>query len=284
MFSGGGDDGARVGVRVGDSVLDLARALGDEVFGEPSLNAFMAQGRIRWTEARATITELLTAGQQDERHRGAAEAALRPLSAVRLHLPFVPGDYVDFFGNEYHAANAGRIFRPDGEPLTPNWKHMPIGYHGRSGTIVPSGTPVTRPCGQRRGADGPTFGPSQRLAIYRDQAFSFLASRLGHQLLEPCAQIRQSGRIQQRHFVAPSVAELLHGGVGVRNNSCERRAIEPSGRGSWPGVGILTGDNVYFRENVEKNLPPNIVLAYKPDGFYRAYEWIRMLMARSDCA
>ena len=58
-------------------------------------------------------------------------------------------DYVDFFGNEHHAANAGRIFRPDGEPLTPNWKHLPIGYHGRSGTIVPSGTPVNRPCGQR---------------------------------------------------------------------------------------------------------------------------------------
>ena len=114
----GENDGARVGVRIGDSVLDLARALGDEVFGEPSLNAFMAQGRTRWTEVRARITELLTAGQQEERHRGAAEAALRPLSAVRLHLPFAPGDYVDFFGNEYHAANAGRIFRPDGEPQT----------------------------------------------------------------------------------------------------------------------------------------------------------------------
>ena len=115
------------------------------MFGEPSLNAFMAQGRARWTEVRARITELLT----DERHRGTVEAALRPLSAVRLHLPFAAGDYVDFFGNEYHAANAGRIFRPDGEPLTPNWKHLPIGYHGRSGTIVPSGTPVTRPRGQR---------------------------------------------------------------------------------------------------------------------------------------
>ena len=76
---------------------------------------------------------------------------MRPLSAVRLHLPFAPGDYVDFFGNEYHAANAGRLFRPGGEPLTPNWKHLPIGYHGRSGTIVPSGTPVPRPRGQRPG-------------------------------------------------------------------------------------------------------------------------------------
>jgi fumarylacetoacetase len=130
----------------------------------------MAQGRARWTEVRARITELLSA----DSGRGTAEAALRPLSAVRMHLPFTPGDYVDFFGNEYHAANAGRIFRPDGKPLTPNWKHMPIGYHGRSGTIVPSGTPVTRPCGQRRGSDqgsGPTFGPSRRLDFEAEVGF-----------------------------------------------------------------------------------------------------------------
>ena len=170
MFSDG-EDGARVGVRIGDSVLDLARALGDEAFGEPSLNAFMAQGRARWTEVRARITELLTAGQPGEQHRGAVEAALRPLSAVRLHLPFTPGDYVDFFGNEYHAANAGRIFRPGSEPLTPNWKHLPIGYHGRSGTIVPSGTPVPRPCGQRRGSGGPTFGPCRRLDFEAEVGF-----------------------------------------------------------------------------------------------------------------
>jgi len=160
-------DAPRVGVRIGDAVLDLAQALADDVFAEPSLNAFMAQGRARWSEARALITELLTG----EQHRGAVEAALRPLSAVRLHLPFTPGDYVDFFGNEYHAANAGRIFRPDGEALTPNWKHMPIGYHGRSGTIVPSGTPVPRPCGQRRGSGGPTFGPSRRLDFEAEVGF-----------------------------------------------------------------------------------------------------------------
>src|SRR5439155_20262780 len=96
VFSANGENdgtGARVGVRIGDSVLDLARALGDEVFGEPSLNAFMAQGRARWAEARARITEVLTAGQPGERHRGAAGAALLPLAAVRLHLPFTPGDY-----------------------------------------------------------------------------------------------------------------------------------------------------------------------------------------------
>ena len=168
MFSAGaGREPPRVGVRIGDSVLDLARALDDDVFGEPSLNAFMAQGRARWSEVRTRITGLLTG----ERHRGTVEAAVRPLSAVRLHLPFAPGDYVDFFGNEYHAANAGRLFRPGGEPLGPNWKHLPVGYHGRSGTIVPSGTPVPRPRGQRPGEDGPTFGPSRRLDFEAEVGF-----------------------------------------------------------------------------------------------------------------
>ena len=161
--------GPQVGVRVGNSVLDLARMLGDPVFAEPSLNAFMAQGRDRWSEARAQVTELLTA----ERHRGAVEAALHPLSGVRLHLPFTPGDYVDFFGNEFHAANAGRIFRPGAEPLAPNWKYLPVGYHGRSGTIVLSGTPVTRPRGQRKEPQDrvPTFGPSRRLDFEAEVGF-----------------------------------------------------------------------------------------------------------------
>jgi fumarylacetoacetase len=158
-----------VGVRIGDSVLDLARVLADPVFGEPSLNAFMAQGPNRWSEVRARITELLGA----ERHRGTVEAGLYPLSAVRSHLPFTPGDYVDFFGNEYHAANAGRLFRPGAEPLAANWKHLPVGYHGRSGTIVLSGTSVTRPRGQRKGPQdsAPAFGPSRRLDFEAEVGF-----------------------------------------------------------------------------------------------------------------
>ncbi len=169
VFSSG--EGLRGGVRIGDSVLDLVRALDDQVFREPSLNAFMAQGRSRWQEVRARITELLV----NYRYRSTVEAALRPLSDVRLHLPFTAGDYVDFFGNEYHAANAGRLFRPDGDPLTPNWKHMPIGYHGRSGTVVLSGTPVLRPRGQRPGQrpaeSDPTFGPSRRLDFEAEVGF-----------------------------------------------------------------------------------------------------------------
>jgi fumarylacetoacetase len=166
VFSAG-DERPRVGVRIGDSVLDLARALGEQVFAEPALNAFMAQGRARWEDVRARITELLT----EERHRGTVEAALLSLAGTRLHLPFAPGDYVDFYASEHHAANVGRILRPGGEPLTPNWKHLPIGYHGRSGTVVVSGTPVIRPRGQVLRESGPAFGPSRRLDFEAEVGF-----------------------------------------------------------------------------------------------------------------
>jgi len=169
VFSAGDRDltAPRVGVRIGDSVLDLVPVLGEQVFAEPSLNAFMAQGRARWRDVRARITELLT----DERHRASVEAALYPLSGVRLQRPFEVGDYVDFYASENHAVNVGRLFRPGGEPLTPNWKHLPIGYHGRSGTVVVSGTPVIRPNGQRRGEAAPVFGPTQRLDFEAEVGF-----------------------------------------------------------------------------------------------------------------
>jgi fumarylacetoacetase len=169
VFSAGARDPTtpRVGVRIGDSVLDLAQVLGEQVFAEPSLNAFMAQGRARWRDVRARVTELLT----DERHRAGVEAALHPLSAVRLHRPFEIGDYVDFYASENHAANVGRLFRPGGEALMPNWKYLPVGYHGRSGTVVLSGTPVTRPRGQLPAESAPTFGPSQRLDFEAEVGF-----------------------------------------------------------------------------------------------------------------
>ncbi|CAL9363198.1 fumarylacetoacetase [Streptomyces sp. enrichment culture] len=159
----------RVGVAIGDHVLDLARALGDDTFARPSLNAFLAQGRARWQEVRARVTGLLT----DSAHREAVEPALHRADRVRLLMPFEPADYVDFYASEHHAANIGRMLRPGQEPLTPQWKHLPIGYHGRSGTLVVSGTDVVRPWGQTRPADGgaPPFGPSARLDIEAEVGF-----------------------------------------------------------------------------------------------------------------
>jgi fumarylacetoacetase len=158
----------RVGVALGDQVLDLTglcRDLGRDfaVFEQPTLNPFLAEGPAGWAATR----RLLTAVVDDASSRAVVEAHLTPLHAVRLQLPFEVADYVDFYASEQHASNVGQIFRPGGEPLTPNWKHMPIGYHGRAGTVVVSGTPVRRPSGQLKAPDQalPAFGPSRKLDL-----------------------------------------------------------------------------------------------------------------------
>ncbi|MFD6352475.1 fumarylacetoacetase [Nocardia tengchongensis] len=154
----------RVGARLGDSVIDLAVALDDPMFAQPTLNAFMTQGPRCWREIR-------------ERVRDVAEAelpagAVYPLRAVRLDLPIQVGDYVDFYASLDHATALGRMLRPDGEPLLPNWRHLPVGYHGRAGTVVVSGTDVIRPYGQRRSDSGaPDFGPTRRLDIEAELGF-----------------------------------------------------------------------------------------------------------------
>ncbi len=180
VFTAGGERlTPRVGVAIGDQVLDLSGALGDDVFATGSLNAFMAQGRGAWSDTRRRITELLA----EERHRPEIEPHLVAMEDVRLHLPIEVADYVDFYASEHHARNVGSIFRPDGDPLTPNWKHLPIGYHGRAGTVVVSGTPVKRPHGQRKGPQdaAPTFGPSRRLDIEAEVGVVVgTASALGH--------------------------------------------------------------------------------------------------------
>jgi fumarylacetoacetase len=165
----------RVGVRVGDAVLDLApvaAADGLPVSGalaQPTLNAFLASGREQWSDVRDWLVDLLAQDASAE----LVGAHLLPLADVTLHLPFEVADYVDFYASEHHATNVGRIFRPDGNALTPNWKHLPIGYHGRAGTVVVSGTDVVRPTGQRKtpAEATPTFGPSIRLDIEAEVGF-----------------------------------------------------------------------------------------------------------------
>ncbi|MBD0323953.1 MAG: fumarylacetoacetase [Aldersonia sp.] len=165
VFSTAGAD-PRVGVRVADSVIDLSVALGDEVFRAPSLNPFMALGRAAWVEVRDRITRIVSAGE-------IPDAAIHTVHAVTMHLPIEVADYVDFYASEHHATNLGRLFRPDSAPLLPNWKHLPVGYHGRSGTVVVSGTDIVRPQGQRKSpdADAPVFGPSVRLDIEAEMGF-----------------------------------------------------------------------------------------------------------------
>jgi fumarylacetoacetase len=141
--------------RDGDEAVDLS-GLGD-VFAQPALNPLLAAGPAAWADALAAA----------QRHDGPR------LRLAEAHLPFAVADYVDFYSSLEHASNLGRMFRPDQEPLLPNWRWLPVGYHGRAGSVVVSGTDVVRPQGQRKARDesAPTFGPSGRLDFELELGF-----------------------------------------------------------------------------------------------------------------
>jgi len=169
-----------IAVRVGDHALSLRRlhdaGLLDEVllhatdvFDRCTLDHLLARGPEAWAAVRSRLQGILT----DETRAPMASKSLLPLDAVETHLPWSVADYVDFYSSEHHATNVGRIFRPDGEALTPNWKHLPIGYHGRAGTVVVSGTGIVRPNGQFKPSreESPVFGPSRRLDVEVEVGF-----------------------------------------------------------------------------------------------------------------
>jgi fumarylacetoacetase len=179
-------DGRRIGVAIGESIFDLYAAADAGLLPhvaalqDVDLNAFLALGRDAWAEVRDRITALLTDGSTEVQDAG---IELVSQSAVTMHLPFTPGDYVDFYSSIEHATNLGRMFRPDSEPLLPNWRHLPVGYHGRASTVVVSGTRIRRPHGQRKPADEPPVeGPSQALDIELEVGF---VTGPGNRLGEP---------------------------------------------------------------------------------------------------
>jgi fumarylacetoacetase len=171
-FSRPGSVDPRVGVRVGAYALDLTGVAHDgphaELFAAGDLTPLLATGTQRWRDVRDWMRDLVT-----DRNRVADVAPhLVALDSLEMLAPIAVGDYVDFYASIDHASNVGRMFRPDGEPLTPNWRHLPISYHGRAGTVVPSGTPVVRPNGQYLDAAGlPVYGPSRRLDIEAELGF-----------------------------------------------------------------------------------------------------------------
>jgi fumarylacetoacetase len=142
-------------VRYEDHVLDLSTVPGlPPVFDGPTLNRFLALGRPVWEDVREKVTRVLESGNAD-------------LDAIHeLELPLAVGDYVDFYSSIEHATNVGRRFRPDGDPLPPAWRSLPIGYHGRAGSIVVSGTDIVRPHGLR-----PSYGPTEELDFELELGF-----------------------------------------------------------------------------------------------------------------
>ena len=167
-----GDGNARAGVAIGDRVLDLPAvlaaglldgnaALAGEAASGATLNDYLALAPAARRALRARISALLAEGSA---HRAAIEPLLHDIADIMLRLPARIGGYTDFYVGIHHATHVGKLFRPD-NPLLPNYKHVPIGYHGRASSILPSGLPFRRPLGQTRApnADAPLFGPSRRL-------------------------------------------------------------------------------------------------------------------------
>jgi fumarylacetoacetase len=165
-------DGDRaLGVRIGDQVLDVAAVaragMLHEACDAPNLDRLLEADPGVWTTVRGSLVDLLT----DPAHEAQLRPYLHDLEDVTLHLAFTVRDYVDFYSSEPHATNVGSMFRPDGDALLPNWKHLPVGYHGRAGTVCVDGTPVVRPTGQRKGQNGIVFGPSVKLDIELELAW-----------------------------------------------------------------------------------------------------------------
>jgi fumarylacetoacetase len=152
--------------------------------GQSALNSVLATGAEACGQLRQRLTELVT----DSALRPDVEPHLHEVASLTMRLPMDVADYVDFYSSEEHAKNVSEIFRPDSPTLPENWKYVPIGYHGRAGTVVVSGTPIVRPAGQQRppGADAPSFGPSRRLDIEAEVGFVVgTPSRLGTQVHAP---------------------------------------------------------------------------------------------------
>ena len=178
----------RVGVAIGDHVLDLAALAAERlfrgpvvtneiaatVFGKPTLNHFMTLGPAAWSEVRARLSQLLLKDNPELRDNTALRTrAMHELANVSMRMPVHVGDYTDFYASRDHATNVGTMFRGKENALMPNWLHLPVGYHGRASSIVVSGTPVRRPCGQTVTEDAgpPSYTPSKLLDFELEMAF-----------------------------------------------------------------------------------------------------------------
>src|SRR5579875_2209848 len=169
---------------IGDFLVDLTvlEALGwlavpalhgRRVFDSGTLNAFMAQGRTVWSQVRQRLQQLLDADEPALRDNAELRArVLVPMSEVEMLLPADIGDYTDFYSSREHASNVGTMFRGSDKALQPNWLHLPVAYHGRTSSIIVSGTDVRRPCGQSKpdGTATPIYGPSQSLDFELEMA------------------------------------------------------------------------------------------------------------------
>ncbi|MGB0480175.1 MAG: fumarylacetoacetase [Flavobacteriaceae bacterium] len=178
------DDVITIGTRIGDTAIDLAAlhqlgyfddiALTDDIFLQDTLNDFIADGRKTWRAVRNKVAEIFdnnnTVLKTQTKHK---DTVLYSLDEIEMQLPVLVGDYTDFYASREHATNVGTMFRGKDNALMPNWLHLPVGYHGRSSSIIPSDIPVRRPKGQTLppGNESPVFGPSKAIDFELEMAF-----------------------------------------------------------------------------------------------------------------
>lgn len=175
---------AMAATRIGNTVADLdamqhaglfdGLGLPEGIFRTGTLNAFIALGRPVWRSLRARLTVIFSDGNAELRDQPALrKSILHECHTVQMHMPVLPGDYTDFYSSIEHATNVGVMFRDPANALLPNWRHLPVGYHGRCSSIVVSGTDIRRPCGQTRAdtAELPSFGPSKQVDFELEMAF-----------------------------------------------------------------------------------------------------------------
>ena len=178
------DDIITIGTRIGDTAIDLGALhqlgyfdgipLTEDIFLQDTLNDFIADGRKTWRLVRNRIAEIFDVNNDTlKNNKKNKETVLFRLDEIEMQLPVQIGDYTDFYSSMEHATNVGTMFRDPDNALMPNWLHIPVGYHGRSSSIIPSGIPVHRPQGQTlpNGASDPVFGPSKLVDFELEMAF-----------------------------------------------------------------------------------------------------------------
>jgi fumarylacetoacetase len=230
----------RVGVRIGESILDMAEVeaagftdgavqLRSGIFAEPNLNAFLALGRPAWTEARALTSKLLRA--DDPLGAGALrERLLIPVGQAEMLLPVEIGDYTDFYSSKEHATNVGIMFRGKDNALMPNWLHLPVAYHGRSSSVVVSGTAVRRPWGQVMpdDAEHPLFQASRLLDFELEMGF-FIGrpSELGRPIPADKARDHIFGMVLVNDWSARDIQKWEYQPLGPFNSKNFATTISP---------------------------------------------------------
>ncbi|ABD86462.1 fumarylacetoacetase [Rhodopseudomonas palustris] len=239
VFSTPSQPAPRIGVAIGEYVLDLAALAdaglldvpGDNVFAQGAVNGFMALGGEVWSATRARISEVLRADNPQLRDDAALRArALVAQHEVTLHLPLEVAGFTDFYSSKEHASNVGALFRDNADPLLPNWLHIPIGYNGRASTVMVSGTEIRRPHGQLKepGDAGPRFAPSRRLDFELEIGVVIgQRSALGERLSEAQAEAMIFGFVLLNDWSARDIQQWEYVPLGPFQGKAFATSISP---------------------------------------------------------